>query len=170
MTHVIAGLLVGLGRDPGELGVGRPLEPVQQQHAPGVEEELAHDGAAEFAVGELDQLDVAVVDGIAEIGQGVLVALFPLDLAGQMEEVRRLPDEVERDVGERDVLLEDGAVAAPFGQPVTQDQAIVAQPEQILEEGVLLRAETRRGRVRSGRGWPCPANPSLPRSARAPFG
>ena len=33
-----------------------------EQHAPGVEEELAYDGDAEVAVGQLDQVDVAVVD------------------------------------------------------------------------------------------------------------
>ena len=78
VADVIAGFLVGLGRDAGELGVGRPLEAVQEQHAPGVEEELAYDGAAEVAVGELDQVDVAVVDGVAEVGQGVLVAPLAL--------------------------------------------------------------------------------------------
>src|SRR4029077_3235838 len=148
VAHVIASLLVRLGRDSGELGVGRPSEPVQQQHAPDVEEELPHDGAAEVAVGELDQLDVAVGDAVAEVGEGILVAPLPLYLAGQPEEVRRLPDEVERDVGERDVLLEDGAVTAPFGQPVAQDQAVVPQPEQILEEPGIAHAVSAHGTPR----------------------
>ena len=46
----------------------------------------------------------------------------------------RLPDEVERDVGEGDVFLEHRAVAAPFRQAMPQHQAVVAQSEEILEE------------------------------------
>ena len=72
--------------------------------------------------------------------EDIALANIALDLIGQAKKVSRLSDEIERDVGERDVLLEDGAVAAPLGKPVPQDQAIVAQAEQILEEGVLLRA------------------------------
>ena len=36
----------------------------------------------------------------------------------------RLPDQVERDVGQRDVLLEHRAVAAPLGQALAEDQRV----------------------------------------------
>ena len=99
---------------------------------------------------------VAELDRVAEVRQRVLVAPLPFDLAGALQEQRRLADEVERDVGERDVLLEDRRVPAPLGQPVAQHEPVVAEPQQILEIVVRRRWRAshrrRRHRPRTPRG------------------
>ncbi len=122
---------------------------------------------AEVAVRQLDQADVAELDRVAEIRQRVLVAPLPLDLAGQLQEARRLPDEVERDVGERDVLLEDRPVPAPLRQPVPEHQPIIAEPEQVLEQ--RSRAPTQPHRRRAPPATARRASPSR-HSTRTPRG
>ena len=109
-----------------------------------VEQELAHDREREVAFRQLDELAVAVVHRLAEIRERILVASLAFDLAREPQEHRRLADQVERDVRERDVLLEDRTVTAPFGQPVAEHQAVVAEPQQILEQRVRRLAPAAR--------------------------
>ena len=52
---------------------------------------------------------------------------FALGLAGTREQRAGLAHQVEGDVGQRDVFLQDGAVAAPFGVALTQYQGIICQ-------------------------------------------
>ncbi len=47
--------------------------------------------------------------------------------------MRRLPDQVEREVGEAEVDLEHRPMAAPFAEPLAEDQRVVAEPQQIIE-------------------------------------
>src|SRR5690348_490157 len=61
-----------------------------------------------------------------------------------------LTKQVEGDVGERDVLLEDGAVPTPFAQAMTEDEPVVAEALEVLEQCVRLRRGCRHDR-RSGR-------------------
>ncbi len=49
--------------------------------------------------------------------------------------MRGMTDQVERDVGHRDVFLENRAVAAPLAQPMAEDEAVVTQSQQVLEKG-----------------------------------
>jgi hypothetical protein len=66
--------------------------------------------------------------------------------AGVRQQQPRLSDQVERDVGERDVLLDHRAVAAPLRQPLAEDQRGVGQPQHILEvRGMRLRGGTHCG-------------------------
>ena len=119
----------------------------------GVEQELAHQRVAEVAVRALDEQQVAEVPGVAQVGEVVGGAALALDLGGEAEPHLRLADQVERDVGEGDVLLERGGVAAPFGDAVAEDQGRVADAEQGLEEGLLAGVGRRdRGVVAVGRG------------------
>jgi hypothetical protein len=67
---------------------------------------------------------------VAQEGERIFVAAAPFDLAGQREQQPRLADEVERDVGERDVLLDHRAVAAPLRQPLAEDQRGVGDAQQ----------------------------------------
>ena len=55
-------------------------------------------------------------------------------ISGQTKEMRSLPDQVERDVGKAKVDLQRGRVAAPFAEPLTKDQRIVAKPLAIIEQ------------------------------------
>jgi hypothetical protein len=47
---------------------------------------------------------------------------------------RRLPNQIQRDVGESNVFLEDGPVTAPFTEAVAEHEAVVAEPKEVLEE------------------------------------
>ena len=115
------------------------------------EEELAHDREPEVAVRQLDEQHVAVVDGVAEIRERVLVASLPFDLARELEKQRRFADQVERDVGERDVLLEDRPVAAPLGQPMAEHEPVVGEAEEIGEERRTRRPREGRSHARGQR-------------------
>ena len=115
MANVIASFFVGFGGDAGQVLVRRPLELLQQQHTPGVEQKLSDDRAGVIAVRQLDQLDVAILDRVAEVSERILIPPLPFDLAGETEKIRCLADEIERDVGKRDVLFEHRPVPAPLG-------------------------------------------------------
>ena len=61
------------------------------------------------------------------------------------EQQARLADQVERDVGERQVLLEDRAVPAPLRQALAEDQRVVGEAEDVVEVGVASVATEGRG-------------------------
>ncbi len=109
------------------------------------EQKLARDGEGEIPVRQLDDERVAVVGRIAKIRERVLVAALRFRFAGPLQQQVRLAHEVERDVRERDVLLEDRPVPAPLAQPVAKHQAVVAVAEQVFEELRAHRLPTPRG-------------------------
>src|SRR5688572_1731672 len=86
-------------------------------------------------------MDVAVIDRFAKISQVVVSAALPFGHACELQIETCLTDKVQGDVGKRDVLLEDRAMPAPFGKAMTQDEPIVAEPQQVLEE--VLRRDFR---------------------------
>ncbi len=121
VVAVVGHLLDGLGRQWGERAVpGR--QPLVQQVLVDGEVELPDDGVGEVPVGLLDQLEVAEGALLAEVGQLVLVA-------GEREQHPRLSQQVQGDVGEGDLLLQNGGVAGPLPQPVREHQRVVAEGE-----------------------------------------
>ncbi|NRQ27757.1 hypothetical protein XMG7_003240 [Aliiroseovarius sp. xm-g-7] len=100
----------------------------------GVKEELAHQGLAEIAVGQLGQEHVAEIPCVAQEGEVVGGFAFALHFGGIAEPHLGLADEVKRGVGERDVLFENRRVAAPFGHAVAEDQGVVALTQQELQQ------------------------------------
>src|SRR3546814_7015475 len=84
------------------------------QLLPGREEELPRHRLGEIAVGLLDEQAVAVIEHVAMEGEPVAVAVPPFDFAGVVQEVRRLADEVERDVGKAEVDLARRRMTTPF--------------------------------------------------------
>ena len=77
----------------------------------------------EIAVRLLDQQQIAILPDVAQIGELVLVVALALDLGGVAIELARLADQVEAHIGERHILFQHRRVAAPFRQPVPEDQA-----------------------------------------------
>ena len=53
------------------------------------------------------------------------------DQAWQVQQRARLTHEVERDVGERDVLLHRRRVGRPFRQPMPEDQRGIGEAQHI---------------------------------------
>ena len=89
---------------------------------------------------------------VAEVGEVVRRAAAPLARGREVEQRDRLADEVEGDVGERDVLLEDGRVPAPLGEAVPQHQPVVGEAQQVLGGRpctVRLRRRALHGRAHS---------------------
>ncbi len=130
-----------LGGDFRDARVGRPGQRAQQQQVELVEIELPRHRRREVAVGHLGKQQVAVGAAVAQerelVLAAALVAEARLDFARIGEPHPALPQQVEADVGERDVLLDDGTVADPLAQPLRQHDVGVAQPLQVLEQRLV---------------------------------
>src|SRR5712692_6020304 len=135
MAQVIGGLLLGLGGDRRQRRIARARERAPEGMYEGGIEELPDDGDGEIAVGLLDQQDVAEIVGVAQIGERILVAALALDRAGISVERARLADEVERDIAQRQLLLEQRRMADPFREAVAEDERVVGEPQRVREEG-----------------------------------
>ena len=83
---------------------------------------MARHRIGEIAVRLLDQKRTAVLGLGAAIGEVRLVARSALEFAGARIERPRLADEVEAEVGERDVLLEGRRARQPLGHAMAEDQ------------------------------------------------
>ena len=137
---VVARFLHRLAGDRRELAVARPVELLPEQLQEDRDGEVAQHRHREVAARQLDQRAVAKVALVAQEGELVLVvaraAELALELAGARQHRARLADEVERHVGEGDVFLDDRRVAAPLGEALRQDQAGVADAQQVLHRGM----------------------------------
>ena len=72
-------------------------------------------------------MSVAVVDRFTEIRERILASAFPFDFTGKLEEKRRLADQIESDVRQRDVFFEYRTMSAPLRKTVTENQTVVAE-------------------------------------------
>ena len=111
-AQVIAHLLEPLGGDGGNLRVTTVYQPGKQRHMPGIDKELAGDGVGKVAVRLFHQQEIAVLTFIPAVGQGIFIAA-----AGQLsriaEEVARLAQQIEADIGQREVNFQLRGMAAP---------------------------------------------------------
>src|SRR5689334_14157769 len=114
MSFVIARLLQALRCNGAKLGVGGALQSLPEPALERAEQKIAYDGVSEVDVGQLDQSDVAILVFASEECQLILIAALTLDCPRMGEEQARLPDEIERDVGEREILFQHRRVPAPF--------------------------------------------------------
>jgi hypothetical protein len=101
-----------------------------------VEEKLSHCRKRVITLRELHQMHVAVIDRIAEIREIIFTASLTLSLTRQLQKKGCLADEIERDVRERDVLLENRTMPAPLRETMTEHESIVAKSEEVLKEVV----------------------------------
>ena len=99
---------------------------------------MPRDGLREIAVRLLDEQAIAEGKNIPMESQPVAIAALSLHLARQVEEQARLTDQVETDIGEAEVDLERRRMPAPFGETLTQDQAVIAKAQKIVEERPMM--------------------------------
>ena len=86
----------------------------------------------EVAVGLLDQQAIAEIEHVAVESQLVAVARL-------FEQMRRLPDQVERQVRKAEIDLQHRPMPAPFAQALAEDQRVIAEAQQIVEaHGIRL--------------------------------
>ena len=113
--------------DPGQrlfLGLSCALPPEFHE---GGKVELAQHRMGEIAIRALHQQAIAILTITTQIGELVLVAPFALYRAGIGVECSRLADQVQRDVWQRQILLEHRCVTAPFRDPVPEHQVVIAE-------------------------------------------
>src|SRR5688500_1539670 len=135
VPDMVSLLLHRLGGKLGDSDVAALLQGVHQVHAECVEEKLPRDREREITARELDELNVAELNLLAKKRELVRGAAVPLRFRRQLKGAVRLPQEIERDVGQRDVFLEDGPVTAPLRKTVTENQPVVAEPETEFGDG-----------------------------------
>src|SRR5947209_10663953 len=88
-------------------------------------EQVPGDGLGEVAVGMLDQQATLEVENVATEGELIPISGFP-------EQVGRLADQIEREVGETDVDLEHRPMSAPFAQALPEHQRIVSEAQEVV--------------------------------------
>ena len=131
VAQMVGDLLHRLGGDGGERRVAERPAPARRAAMKAAKRNCRSMVRGEIAVRLLDQQHVAVfarrrADRRARPRRGPA-----LELAGIGVERARLADQVERDIGEREVLLEHRRVAAPFRQPVAEHQRVVGQAQRM---------------------------------------
>ncbi len=130
---MIAGFLHRLCRDRSQTLVRRCRQPFVKFQLKGIDENLTHDGSAEIAVRLLSQGRVQIFAMLPQEGELILVAAPTFDLSGVAQEKPGLADEVERQVGQSQVLFECRGVPHPFAQPLTEHQGEIAQAQHVAE-------------------------------------
>ena len=78
-------------------------------------------------IGQFEQGPVAELRLIAKVGERIFVAALVLKQGSMRQKQARLSDKIERHIGERNVLFEHRAMAAPLGQTLTEHQCAVGQ-------------------------------------------
>ena len=108
---------------------------------PEVEIELTRHRIGVAAVGLLDQQKVAEATAIAEEGERVFAASScfetRLDFAGIGKPQPRLAEQIQSNVGERDILFEHRPVADPLAEPLREHQIAVGKAQQVVEEDAI---------------------------------
>src|SRR5436190_1744796 len=86
-----------------------------------------------FVHGPLDQPAIPPVEDIAVERQSVRVP-------GQVKEVCTLPEQVEVDVGKAEVHLERRRMAAPFAEPLAENEGVVPEALTIIDDRRIMVA------------------------------
>ena len=109
---MITHLFQPFGRNGGELRVAAIDQTAEQRHVPDVDKELAGNGVGKVAVRLFNQQQIAELAFIAAEGQRVFVAVT-VQFGGVAEKIARLSQQIETDIGQRQVDFQLRCVAAP---------------------------------------------------------
>src|SRR5206468_11966917 len=134
VTDVIPKLLHGLRGDTGDVGVSAALQRLRLKERKNAKKQLPNDRDSEIPPGDHDEKCVTVVDRVSKIRERVGISSFALDGPSAAEKQRGLTDEIERDVGERDVFLENRRMPAPLREAVAEHEPVIAKSEEVFEE------------------------------------
>ena len=133
MEEVIAGLLEGPRRDPGQSRVIGEGQVGPELDLIDVEEDAPHHGVGEIAIGLLHEEEVEELALRPPHGVVVLAAPFPFQAPRRARMSSAChPEVIEGDVAQGDVLLELGGSGNPFTEPLGQDQVVVGVGDQGL--------------------------------------
>jgi hypothetical protein len=135
VVAVVRDLLDRLGGDGGELLVGGAPQPLVELAQVRREHQQPDHRDTEVAPGPLDEVHVAEPGGVAQVGQVVLGAGWVLQGAGVGQQGPGLAEQVERDVAQRDVLLDLRRSGDPLPGPLRRDQRVVGEREDVGLQG-----------------------------------
>ncbi len=141
---MIGDFLHALLRDSGQLRIRRTAHFAQQQLVPVREQNLSGNGLREIAVRLFDQKAVVEIEHVAAKGQRIGIAAFAFRVGRHAQEVRRLPDQVETDIGERQIDLQHRRMTAPFRKTLAEDECVIAQTNGMVK---ALVTHVRHGRA-----------------------
>jgi hypothetical protein len=96
-------------------------------------------------VRQFEQRVVAELVRVAEIGQLVFGHVAALERGNQLVQQAGLADQVEADVGQRDVFFKNRAVAAPFGIALAEHHGVVGEVQQVIDGGAHYMCPTSSG-------------------------
>jgi len=84
---------------------------------------------------QLVDQQVAEFAAIAGIGVGILGGTVRRQFSGIAVEHARPADEIQGDVGQRQIFFQEGSITAPLGQAMPQHQRVIPQADGILLDG-----------------------------------
>ena len=108
-------------------------QPLMELELVGVNKQLAYDGAGKIAVGLLGQHQVAVFRFDAQECQLIFVTATPFELARISQQQARLPDKIERNIGEPQVFLDCRCMTYQFSEPLPEYEAGVRKLQLVVE-------------------------------------
>ena len=102
---------------------------------PGVEQTLPHDGLREIPFGCSASVRLRYSSLVAKIGQRVLIAAAaPRASPAYVSSRRAWPIRSSERLASAEVLFERGRVADPLAETLTEHEARIAEPQQVLEQ------------------------------------
>ena len=144
MAQVVAGFLGALGGDGSQLRVLRILQRAPYLVHQCRVQKVAHDGDGVVPLGghagregravrQFDQHVITKLRGFAQIGQRVFRVAFFHQRRGMLVQQPRLPNQIQTNIRQRNVLLQHRAVPTPLGVALSEDQRVVRQMQQVID-------------------------------------
>ena len=164
---VVALLATDLVDELAQRDEGRGGQSVETGGVRGVVEESTGDRHRPVAAAVVEQAGVAVLVGLAVVGDAVGVATVGPDFGEERVERRRVPELVLGERAHRHVLLEERRDARPLRVGEADDELVVGHGEQQLVDGVPSRRIEARGECRPDRRHVSPPADDFARPARA---
>ena len=94
---------------------------------------------------QLQQRVVAEFMRFTKISELVFRDITAFEACCELIQQSRLSDQIEGDIGHRDIFLEDRAVAGPFGIALPKNERIVGEVQHVIEGGAHYICPTSSG-------------------------
>jgi hypothetical protein len=101
---------------------------------PEIKIKLSDDRHREIAVCLFDQKQIPKLVGITKKSELIFGAPLSFDFRGISKPELRLSVQVERDVGQREILLQDWPTTAPFSETLAQNETAIPEAENVIEK------------------------------------
>src|SRR6218665_203755 len=96
------------------------------------EEKLSQNGLCPISLWQFNEQAVLKFPRIAQIGKRILCGAVVLQFSGILIEVTSLPDQVERNICDGDILLQYRSMPAPFAVAMTEEESGICQVKSVF--------------------------------------